>query len=163
MLDGGAGGVVVLPPCSMLLKGGCDMVVLWGIGGGGGWSGEVRERSWSGGTRWYSLGVRSEKAETAETTALMGVGNAFPADVYPERAESLLSGLMMEELGRVDMVDAVSRSSSDTRGRPWGGVMRSVGWPARLYGKESRFAWWPSGGGGGWLLLYEDGCCWGIP
>jgi len=71
-------------------------------------------RSWSGGTRWYSFGVRSEKAEPA--AALTGVGNTFAdADVvYPDRAESLLSGLMME----LGMVDAVSLSSSVCRGRP---------------------------------------------
>jgi hypothetical protein len=59
------------------------------------------------------LGVRSEKAETV--AALTGVGNMADADVvYPERAESLLSGLMME----LGIVDAVNRSSSDCNGRP---------------------------------------------
>jgi hypothetical protein len=62
------------------------------------------------------LGALSEKAETA---ALTGVGNTFAeADVvYPERAESLLSGLMIE----LGMVDAVSLSSSVCRGRPEAG------------------------------------------
>jgi hypothetical protein len=116
MVGGGAGGVDVLPPCKALLKGGWVRMVLCG-GGGGGLScesGSVRVISWSGGTRWYSLGVRSEKADTA--AALTGVGNTL-ADaevVYPDRAESLLSGLMME----LGIVDAVNLSSSDCRGRP---------------------------------------------
>lgn len=51
--------------------------------------------------------------------ALMGVGNMFDAEVvYPERAESLLSGLIMA-LGSVDAsVEAVGLSSSVCRGRP---------------------------------------------
>jgi hypothetical protein len=49
--------------------------------------------------------------------ALTGVGKTLSvADVvYPERAESLLSGLIADELG---IVDAVNRSSSDCKGRP---------------------------------------------
>jgi hypothetical protein len=81
--------------------------------------------------------------------ALTGVGNTFAdvAVVYTDSAESLLSELLtIEALGSVD---AVGLSSSAFKGRPWGGVIRSPGWP-RLYGKGSRFGCWPNNG---WLLL----------
>ena len=80
------------------------------------------------------MGVRSEKA--VRGAALTGVGKTLaPAEstdedgVYPDRAESLFSGLRTEALV---MVDAVGLSSSVGRGRAWGGVILSEGWVRRL-------------------------------
>ena len=131
-LDGGwedgmagwaVGGVTVLRLLCNALNGGADMLLLGCGVGGAPWSGSVLVRSWSGGTLWYSLGGRSEKAVLG--AALTGVGKTFaPAEraereddeVYADDiAESLFSGLTTEALAKVD---AVCRSSSVWRGRP---------------------------------------------
>lgn len=113
LLDCGVAiGLFVRVACMMLI---CGRVVLCGV-----MSGSVRERSCKGGTRWYSLGpLRSGKGTGA---ALTGVGKTLADEYGVVRAESLLSGLVTDALGRVE---AVGLSSSVYKGRPWGGSILS--------------------------------------
>ena len=96
------------------------------------------------------------KAELMVLMALMGVGNTLDMLAWLEKTDGLLSGLVVDAVDAVWMVEPVWRSSSVRIGRPCGGSMRS-GWPRYRGPPESR-----RGGGGMGVFGYAVANC-GMP